>query len=75
MGNWRNGVVGLGETQETFRSQYVSSVRGKGGLMVWLVGRGLSTGSNSGGAEGHGWLLVEEEGPVCLGGKVYRRTS
>ena len=43
--------------------------------MVWLVGRGLSTGSNSGGAEGHGWLLVEEEGPFCLGGKVYRRTS
>ena len=31
-GNWRNGVVGLGETQETFQSQYVSSVRGKGGF-------------------------------------------
>ena len=42
--------------------------------MVWLVGRGSSTGLNSRGAEGHGWLLVEQE-PFCLGGKVYRRTS
>ena len=31
-GNWRNVVVGLGETQETFQSQYVSSVRGKAGF-------------------------------------------
>ena len=32
-------------------------------------------GSNSGGAEGCGLLLVEEEEPFCLGGKVHRRTS
>ena len=31
-------------------------------------------GSNSGGAEGCGLLLVEEEEPFCLGGKVHRRT-
>ena len=31
-GNWRNGLVGLRETQETFQSQYVSSVRGMAGF-------------------------------------------
>ena len=30
---------------------------------------------NSGGAEGHGLQLVEEEELFCLGGKVHRRTS
>ena len=34
-----------------------------------------SAGSNSGGAEGCGLRLVEEEEPFCLGGKVHRRTS
>ena len=36
---------------------------------------GSSAGSNSGGAEGCGLWLVEEEEPFCLGGKVHRRTS
>ena len=35
---------------------------------MWLVG------SNSRGAEGHDWWLVEEEEPFCLGDKVHRRT-
>ena len=30
---------------------------------------------NSGGAEGHGLQLVEEEEPFCLGGKVHRKTT
>ena len=41
--------------------------------MVWLVGRGLSTGSNSRGVEGHHRRLVEEEGSFYLGGKVHIR--
>ena len=36
---------------------------------MWLVG------SNSRGAEGHDWWLVEEEEPFCLEGKVHRRIS
>ena len=32
-------------------------------------------GLNSGGAEGRGPWLVEEEEPFCLGGKVCRRIS
>ena len=30
---------------------------------------------NSGGAEGHGLQLVEEEEPLCLGGTVHRKTT
>ena len=39
------------------------------------VGRGFVPGLNSGGVEGQGLRLVEEEEPFCLGGKVHRKTS
>ena len=39
------------------------------------VGRAFVPGLNSGGVEGQGLRLVEEEEPFCLGGKVHRKTS
>ena len=74
-GNRGDGVVGFRGSQERFLGQLESWMKGKERVGGWRVERGLSVGQTPGpGAEGLGLQVVEEE-PICLGGKLHRRTS